>query len=523
METRDLSGKYELGRPLAAGGQGLLRHGKRREDGLDVIIKKYSQMTDDVNWDSYEEGEIGAAREIAFLKRANADGIRGLPKLLDYGTDGGWQEPLSVFQPFEGKRLDHEVLEPGYNSSTDRIRWFFDRIRVPLSYAHHFNGAKPVVHRDVAPNNIMVNGESLVLLDWAAATPTSGKTYHGKTHVVNLYYTAPEVLAGKPFDGRADIYSLGRVLQFIILGKNFEDLEGQPKEEDFQGINIPAGLVRVLEKATNQEPNQRYASIDKFYEDFERAFGNQNLPARTREHISVSERLQPKSLIQTPEFSYATIVGGELGEKVMEIYLEKARELGNPKVLDVLRLKRKIFKPWQRVVKGSNSFSGVLANEALKELGYRISTRPGLEKVLSQRMLNLGLVYVDFGVALTQPGDDHAPTDSLARKLASQLAHRGIDLGTGKLIGFNALTLEKDSNSDYEISYGLSDEATEEDILDLDSFRWDYRRAGLSGACLDGGRGWNADRNLDCSNGDGRVVAVSGEATTPENSLRIFD
>ena len=128
-------------------------------------------------------------------------------------------------------------------------------------------------------------------------------------------------------------------------------------------------------------------------------------------------------------------------------------------------------------------------------------------------MLDLGLNYVDFGVALTHAGDTYQQNNMLAERLAQQLKHRGIALGNGKLLGFNALTLERDSNSIYGIVYGLNDEVTQNDILDLNSFKWDYNREGLSGAFLGWYRYWYADWDLEYSSGDGRVVAVSGEAT----------
>jgi serine/threonine protein kinase len=294
MNTHDLSEKYKLGLPLAEGGQGLLRHGTRNEDGLEVVIKKYSQMTDSPSWQNFEEGEIGAAREISFLRRANAAGIKGLPELLDYGTEGGWQEPMAIFKSFPGRPLSSELSDPNYNPSMDRIRWFFEKVKVPLEYAHGSNGTKQVVHRDIAPGNIIVNGDGLVLLDWAAATPTSGKTYHqdGKTRIGNTYYNAPEVLGGKPFDARADIYSLGKVLEHMILGKTFEEADGNPTKRDFNEMYIPKELRAVLEKATQEKPEKRYKTINEFYDAFAKAFGK--IPGKsvdvTRKNGTLEER-----------------------------------------------------------------------------------------------------------------------------------------------------------------------------------------------------------------------------------------
>ena len=270
----DLFERYELGRPLAVGGQGLLRVARRKSDGLEVVIKKYSQMEDATNWTSLDEGEVGAAREISFLERANRDGVAGVPCLLEYGIAGAWGEPVAVFKKIPGSPLREKVSESGYNPSLSYVDWIAKSVRDILQYAHHSNGAKPVVHRDISPENIMVNGDSVVLMDWATATPTSGKTYHGKTHIAKWYYTAPEVQSGRPFDGRADIYSLGRVLQLMLLGNRFEeDLDGKVSEKDFDNLNIPKGVVKVLQKATRENQEQRYRTVSEFYDAFESALG----------------------------------------------------------------------------------------------------------------------------------------------------------------------------------------------------------------------------------------------------------
>lgn len=90
-----------------------------------------------------------------------------------------------------------------------------------LDYAHAHN----VVHRDVKPANFLLSGppgqdERVLLGDFgiARALDDVGLTVTGSV-MATVAYAAPEVLSGMPFDGRADLYSLGCSLFRLLTGK----------------------------------------------------------------------------------------------------------------------------------------------------------------------------------------------------------------------------------------------------------------------------------------------------------------
>lgn len=166
---------------------------------------------------------------------------------------------------------------------------------------------------------------------------------------------------------------------------------------------------------------------------------------------------------------------------------------------------------------GSSPFMDVsLINSGLLPLDARLATREDLETAISRANDFLSGVYPDFGLALRTAGDSYAPNDLPAKVLAGELARRGINLGTGKLIPLNVLSLQEDSNSAYGAVFKLNDKASKDNILGLNDLTWDYtRNEGLACASLGGGRGWgSSDRGLGDSFGYGRVVIVSGEATS---------
>ena len=167
----------------------------------------------------------------------------------------------------QGKRLDeHVATVPGLS---DRLRIFL-RICDAVAFAH----AHSVLHRDLKPGNVMVGpfGEVLVM-DWGlsklvgspsgSATSQSGEapaaeivgpgTAHGSV-LGTPGYMAPEQTRGEAsVDERADIYSLGAVLQFLLA-----DASPRP---------VPRALAAIRLRAMAADPADRYPSVQELADD----------------------------------------------------------------------------------------------------------------------------------------------------------------------------------------------------------------------------------------------------------------
>jgi len=217
----DLSGtRYELGDELARGGMGVVYAARDRELDRTVALKVVGVERADADTTARLRRE---ARIIAHLEHP------GIVPVHDVGTlpDG---RVFYAMKLVSGKRLDAHVRETVPLGARLRL---FQRICEPVAFAH----AHGVIHRDLKPENVMVGpfGEVLVM-DWGVARlreqedsefrgirrgRAAGEhdTAHG-TVLGTPAYMAPEQARGEVdrVDERADVYSLGAILYFLLTG-----------------------------------------------------------------------------------------------------------------------------------------------------------------------------------------------------------------------------------------------------------------------------------------------------------------
>jgi hypothetical protein len=116
----------------------------------------------------------------------------------------------------------------------------------------------------MSPNYIAVDDELKPFLLGPRIAPRSGP------------FVAPETASERVLNIRSDIYSLGRLLYFVVAGEEPpREAREVPKLEEL--ASHPAGIVRIIRKATCQEPDARYQFIDELLADL----------SQYREHLSV--------------------------------------------------------------------------------------------------------------------------------------------------------------------------------------------------------------------------------------------
>ena len=105
------------------------------------------------------------------------------------------------------------------------------------------------VHRDIKPENVIIRGREAVLIDFDASRIFKSETNHDTQILGTTGYAAPEQYGITQTDERADIYSLGVLLNIMLTGKH-------PSRELASGR-----LGRIVQKCTMVNPEKRYKSV----------------------------------------------------------------------------------------------------------------------------------------------------------------------------------------------------------------------------------------------------------------------
>ena len=185
------------------------------------------------------------ARALALLSHP------GIVAVHDYGREDG--VGYIVMEHVEGRPLSELIPLPAARAVAV-ARALLDA----LAYAHR----RGVVHRDVKPANVLVDEKGTVkVTDFGIARVVGAGGDPALTAAGVLVgtprYLAPEALAGAPPDPRMDIFSMGVLLREMVAGP-------------VEGAALPAGLARVVARATAADPSSRYASAEEMARDLER-------------------------------------------------------------------------------------------------------------------------------------------------------------------------------------------------------------------------------------------------------------
>jgi serine/threonine-protein kinase len=258
-----VSGRYRLDDLLGEGGIGRVYRAWDAEAGITVALKCLRpEFARDAR---IRRRFMREARAVARLSHPN------IVRLLDYGED---QDGIAflVMELLDGQPLS-EHREQGLH--LDALLTIVDQMLAALAYAH----ARGVVHRDVKPENLLVNfadprHPSAKLLDFGFARveddqDTRLTQIQGDAFGTPLYM-APEQASAKGSVGPAtDLYAVGIVLfEFLSGAPPFTGAHGMavalkhvmepvPPLVPRVGLSVPLGLDAVVMRCLEKDPVQR--------------------------------------------------------------------------------------------------------------------------------------------------------------------------------------------------------------------------------------------------------------------------
>ena len=265
QEVGDLESEYELLGELGRGGSAVVYRARDRALGREVAIKvvrpRFAASADEAL-----ERLTREARTVARLEHPRIVTVHAVRRLSDGGL-------ALVMQLVPGRTLKDAVIEDGPFDPA-RAEVILHDVAEALAFAH----ARGVVHRDVKPENIFLEGNTgrALLSDFGIAHSTefdSRLTMTGSA-IGTPTYMAPEQIDGAPANVRSDIYSLGLVAWEMLTGRRPWD--GEPlynvlhkqKHEALPAIDavrpgqVPTRLQYIVERMLQKKPAARFAGAD---------------------------------------------------------------------------------------------------------------------------------------------------------------------------------------------------------------------------------------------------------------------
>jgi serine/threonine-protein kinase len=161
-----------------------------------------------------------------------------------------------------------------------------------LAGALHYAHGERVIHRDVKPSNILIDGAGCPhLLDFGLAKQDGADTLTADGELLGTpAYMSPEAAAGVPADARSDVYGLGAVLYELLTGERpfrgtaravlAQIAEADPAPPRRLAPDLPRDLETVCLKAMARLPSDRYPTAGAFGDDLRRWLRGEPVAAR---------------------------------------------------------------------------------------------------------------------------------------------------------------------------------------------------------------------------------------------------
>lgn len=283
-----IAGRYSLDRELGRGGMGVVY--LAREVQLDRLVAIKLLPPERAHDDTLRERFLREARLAAKLSHPNI-----IPIFAVDEVDG---HVFYVMAYVDGETLGERVRSRGPLASSEATR-VLREVAWALGYAH----GQGVVHRDVKPENIMIergSGRALVT-DFGIAAALDDQA--GPEVVGTPEYMSPEQALGKELDARSDVYALGATAHFLCTGQppfrganSVEVLAHQVATKApplaSAGTGVPRRLAQLVDRCLAKDPARRPSSASSVAEQLSNAIEERrDVPAALRAFVKRDGRI----------------------------------------------------------------------------------------------------------------------------------------------------------------------------------------------------------------------------------------
>jgi len=257
--TDTLSARFELGDKLGGSRTGTVYRARDKQGGATVAVKVVSPAVTALPGVAQR-----VERELKQLERVQSAGVA---KILGSGKRG--DETWVALELLDGAQTLAESISARGPLSLDHAAHLIEVIGEALIEAAQVG----VVHRDLAPKNVLFAGNDIKLINFSLPVPTTDKV-PGVPEFV-----APEQVDGKPVDQRSNLYNLGALYYYVLTGMTVHSGSVDEIHRAHAAASIrtpsslapvPAPVEAVIMRALDRSPTKRFLTVRQFVDEVSR-------------------------------------------------------------------------------------------------------------------------------------------------------------------------------------------------------------------------------------------------------------
>ena len=255
-----VDGKYKILSEIGHGGMSVVYMALNEKANKTWAVK---EVRKDGKMD-FNTVRQGLMAEIETLKKLDHP---NLPSIVDVIEDD--ESFVIVMDYIQGRSLDKIIEESGAQPESFVVEWAKQLCDV-FKYLH--TRTPPIIYRDMKPANVMLKPDgNVTVIDFGTAKNYEidlGQT----TGIGTIGYAAPEQYINSGLgrtDARTDIYCLGITLYHLLT--NVDPCKNLITDRSIRAINpaLSPGLDAIIQKCTEQHPDNRYQSCEELMYDLE--------------------------------------------------------------------------------------------------------------------------------------------------------------------------------------------------------------------------------------------------------------
>ena len=311
--------RYVLEKKLGEGGMGEVWLAKDTLLNRPVAVK-FLQVTENA---VFKDLFLSEARTLASLQHPN------ITLIYDAVFEEDGNRFYIMMEYVEGQSLGDLIAATDGPLPQEMVVNVTLGILEALQYAHK----RGIVHRDIKPDNVIIQNNQVKLTDFGLAALVSLLAEQQEDYVFGTpAYMPPEQIAGEGIDGRTDLYALGVTLFEMVTGgrlpferSNRHDLmlahiEQEPPSVRKFEPSTPLMLERIIAKLLAKHPDDRYPSAGVVLDLFKSIQARQKFTQRS------TQLLDPEA---------KPLLGRDDELAVIEAVWQKTRQTNRPQLLVV--------------------------------------------------------------------------------------------------------------------------------------------------------------------------------------------